>query len=93
MYEMRALNFAATKFIPLCEGISGTIGTLVVDGDYEEDPDAFPIDALVVDLFKIDDEESKENASIRGHLRNPRILVPVPGLWYLLYRYGFLRYG
>jgi hypothetical protein len=29
--------FAATKSIPLCDGISGTIGTLVVDGDYVED--------------------------------------------------------
>ena len=30
---LTALKYAATKFIPLCEGISGTIGTLVVDGD------------------------------------------------------------
>jgi hypothetical protein len=29
-----SLNFAATKFIPLCDEISGTIKTLVVDADY-----------------------------------------------------------
>jgi hypothetical protein len=39
-----SLDFAATKFVPLCDGISGTIGTLVVDGDYVEDAVAFPID-------------------------------------------------
>jgi hypothetical protein len=50
------LDFAATKFIPLCDGISGTIGTLVVDADYVEDIVSFPIDALVVDLSQIDDD-------------------------------------
>jgi hypothetical protein len=50
-----SLDFAATKFIPLCDGISGTIGTLVVDVHYVEDAVAFPIDALVVDLSQIDD--------------------------------------
>jgi hypothetical protein len=50
------LDFAATKCIPLCDGISGTIRTLVVYGDYIEDAIAFPIDALVVDLSKLDDD-------------------------------------
>jgi hypothetical protein len=46
------LEYVAAKFVPLCEGISGTIGNLVVDGTYEEELVAFPIDALVVDLTK-----------------------------------------
>jgi hypothetical protein len=49
---LTSLEYAATKFVPLCEGISGTIGNLVVNGTYEEDPVAFPIYALVIDLTK-----------------------------------------
>jgi hypothetical protein len=59
-----SLDFAATKFIPLCDGISGTIGMLVIDGDYVEDAVAFPIDALVVDLSKLDDDVIDEDGII-----------------------------
>ena len=51
---LTTLEYAATKFVPLCEGILGTIGNLVVNVTYEEDPVAFPIDALVIDLTKED---------------------------------------
>jgi transposase len=51
---LTSLEYAATKFVPLCKVISGTIGNLVVDGTYQEDPVAFPIDALVIDLTKED---------------------------------------
>jgi hypothetical protein len=46
------------------DGISGTIGTLVVDRDYVEDAVAFPIDALVVDLSKLDDDLIDEDGII-----------------------------
>jgi hypothetical protein len=60
-----SLDFAATKSIPLCDGISGTIGTLVVDGDYIEDAVALPsIDALLVDLSKLDDDVIDEDGII-----------------------------
>jgi hypothetical protein len=49
-----SLEYAATKFVPLCKRISGTIGNLVVDETYQEAPIAFPIDALVIDLTKED---------------------------------------
>jgi hypothetical protein len=51
---LTSFEYAATKFEPLCEGISGTIGNLVVDGTYNEDLIAFPIDTLVIDLTKED---------------------------------------
>jgi transposase len=51
---LTSLEYAATKSVPLCKGISGTIGNLVVDGTYQEDPVAFPIEALVIDLTKED---------------------------------------
>jgi hypothetical protein len=57
--RLRNWLFTATKFIPLCDGISG--GTLVVDGDYVEEAVAFPIDALVVDLLQIDDDVIDED--------------------------------
>jgi transposase len=52
-----SIKAAATKFIPLCEGISGTIGALHIDPTYQEDEIDIPIDALVLDLARFDDEE------------------------------------
>jgi hypothetical protein len=49
---LTSLEYAATKFMPLCEGIPGTIGNLVVDRTYEELPVAFSIEALVIGLTK-----------------------------------------
>jgi len=51
-----SLKAAATKFVPLCEGISGTIGALTIDPTYQEDEIDIPIDALVLDLTRIADE-------------------------------------
>lgn len=47
-----AIRYANQKFIPLCEGISGTIGNLVVDPTYQDETVALPIDTLVLDLTK-----------------------------------------
>ena len=46
------VNFANKKFIPLCDGISGTIGNLVVDEAHESNKDGLPIDMFVIDLMK-----------------------------------------
>ena len=52
-----SIKAPATKFIPLCEGISGTIGALHIDPTYQDDEVDIPIDALVLDLTRVDDEE------------------------------------
>jgi hypothetical protein len=52
-----SVKAAATKFIPLCEGISGTIGALNIDPTYQEFEIDIPIDALVLDLARIDEED------------------------------------
>ena len=52
----KCLKIAGTKFIELCDGVSGGIGSLVRDEDFTYEPVALPIDTLVVDLTK-DDEE------------------------------------
>ena len=56
-----ALKMAETKFVPICDGISGAIGSLVVDPDHQDGDVNFPIDALVIDMSKqgesIDDIE------------------------------------
>jgi hypothetical protein len=51
-----AIKHANNKFIPLCPGISGTIGNLTVDPDYQDEGVDFPIDAFVIDLTKDADE-------------------------------------
>jgi hypothetical protein len=53
---------AGTKFIPLCEGISGTIGNLEIDPTYQEEEIDIPIDALVVDLARLHDEGDDSEA-------------------------------
>jgi hypothetical protein len=53
---------AVTKFIPLCEGISGTIGNLKIDPTYLEEEIDIPIDALVLDLTQLDEEEDDSEA-------------------------------
>jgi hypothetical protein len=53
-----SIKAAATKLLPLCEGISGTsIGALTIDCTYQEDEIDIPIDALVLDLTRINEEE------------------------------------
>ena len=41
-----------TKFVPLCEGISGIIGDLKIDDTFRYESVMLPIDTLVVDLTK-----------------------------------------
>ena len=50
------LGIAGTKFVSLSEGISGEIGSLVVDKNYVDDSPDLPIDTLVVDLTREDVE-------------------------------------
>jgi hypothetical protein len=45
-----AISCADTMSIPLSDGISGTIGALTIDPDYECDTTGIPIDTLVVNL-------------------------------------------
>jgi hypothetical protein len=45
-----AIGCADATFIPLSDGISGTIGALTIDTNYERDTTGIPIDTLVVDL-------------------------------------------
>ena len=50
---------AATKFVPQCKGISGTTGALAIDLTYQYDEVDIPIDALVLDIARIDDGEDE----------------------------------
>jgi hypothetical protein len=45
-----AISCADATFIPLSDGISGTIGALTINPEYERDTTGIPIDTLVVDL-------------------------------------------
>ena len=48
----KSIDMANTKFIPRCEGLSGTIGNLQDAEIAPDEPVVFPIDALVLDLTK-----------------------------------------
>jgi hypothetical protein len=46
----------------MCEDISGTIGNLEINATYLEQEIDIPIDALVLDLARIDDEGGDSEA-------------------------------
>ena len=56
----KSLGFATTKFVPICRGVSGTIGELQVDENYVAEPHDLPIDTLVLDFANssTDDKET-----------------------------------
>lgn len=56
---LQAREAVRTKFIPMCNGISGTIGALEVDPDYQEDEVDIPIDALVLNLVHFNDGDDE----------------------------------
>ena len=47
-----------TKFVPLCEGITGKIGPLVENEDFTNEPVDITIDTLVIDTTR---EDSGDN--------------------------------
>lgn len=53
------IKMANTKFIPLCEGISGSMGSLIVDENYIGDTTGLPVDMMLISMSKAptDDEE------------------------------------
>ena len=53
------LNFARTIYVPICDGISGKIGSLDVDESHTDEMCYIPIDTLVLDNTKkySDDED------------------------------------
>ena len=66
---MNSLKLATSKFVPLCKGISGTIGSLVVDPNYKAEKVSLPIDTLVSTMTKevdIDDDSSDSNTVVDG---------------------------
>jgi hypothetical protein len=46
----KATTMINSKFIPLCNGLTGTIDDLVVDDTYEQTTENMPIDMLLIDL-------------------------------------------
>lgn len=50
---MNSLKLATTKFVPICKGIDGTIGNLIIDENYVPEQVSVPIDTLILDLTKV----------------------------------------
>ena len=55
------LKIAGTKYVGLCDGILGKIGSLNVDENYLEEEVDLPIDTLVTDLTNEDNEVDEFN--------------------------------
>ena len=49
---LHCLNDASKKFVPLCGGVEGQIGELIVDKTHKDGEVSIPIDTLVVDLTR-----------------------------------------
>ena len=47
-----SIRLATEKFVPLCKGVSGAIGSLIVDPTYKKDKLMLPIDTLVQNMAK-----------------------------------------
>ena len=56
---VRCLTIARTKFVPLCEGISGEVVILEVDDSFRYESINLPIDTLVVDLIRVSKEDDE----------------------------------
>ena len=53
----KAIHMINTKFIPICNGLAGTIDNLVIDGTYEQTTENMPIDMLLIDLSSSGDAD------------------------------------
>ena len=42
-----------TIYVPICDGISGKVGTLLINKIHIDDPYTLPIDTLVLGLTKV----------------------------------------
>ena len=51
-----SVRLANEKFIPMCAGITGEIGSLTVDPNHVPDTTGIPIDILMADLAHYNDE-------------------------------------
>jgi transposase len=62
----KVVKMANEKFIPMCPGLSGTLGDLVIDRDHEANYDGLPIDMLIEDLVGLDDDLDAFNIDESG---------------------------
>ena len=46
----KCLDFAGTKYVGLCNGISGKMGELIIDDSIVDESVTLPIDTLIIDM-------------------------------------------
>ena len=46
----KCLDFAGTKYVGLCEGITGRMGELIIDHSIEDESVTLPIDTMIIDM-------------------------------------------
>ena len=65
------MKATAAKFIPQCEGIFGTIEALTIDPTYQGVVIIIVIDALVLDLARVDEEAEQVDIRITFPTKGP----------------------
>ena len=60
----KTVELATTKFVPVCKGVEGTIGSLLVDENYEPEPCDVPIDTLVLTFNKETNESDEQEVTL-----------------------------
>ena len=57
-------KIASAKFVPVCRGLEGTIGSLNIDENYMAEPCEVPIDTLVLTLSKNQEEDDDNEVDV-----------------------------
>ena len=55
----KCLHFAGTKYMDMCSGISGMMGQLEIDPNWQDESVSIPIDTLVVNLTEEEDVDGE----------------------------------
>ena len=59
-----SVKIALTKFVPVCCGLEGTIGSLEINENYVAEPCEVPIDTLVLTLSKTQEEDDDNEVDV-----------------------------
>ena len=55
---------AGTKYVKLCEGISGNIGSLIINKNYTSDPPTLPVNTFMVNFDQLAAETIKNGSKV-----------------------------
>ena len=75
-----SIDMATKKFVPLCKGIEGSIGSLRVDENYKPESVNLPIDTLVMNVANQEDDDALEGELEAAQAIDDAVAEPPLGL-------------